>query len=127
MSKNNGKTTPKVVKMPVGPNSPLPQKTPVGVNPQTAPIVNPTQATGVEDLPNDAVALLVYRGFTGPNPMTIVVTRASWDMNKQVLMNDGMKFLNDRIYEFESPVNPAGRKTTFHLQDVVGWAANTHG
>jgi hypothetical protein len=96
------------------------------VNSKTAPIANPTQATGVEDLPDDAVALLVYRGFTGPNPMTIVVTEESWEMNKKVVIDAGMKFEPDRIYEFESPINPAGRRTTFHLQDVVGWAANTH-
>ena len=59
--------------------------------------------------------------------MTLVVTRASWDMNKKVVMDAGMKFESGRIYEFESPTNPKGRKTTFHLQDVVGWAANTHG
>ncbi len=126
-NKKNGKA--KVVQMPVGPHSPLSDapKKPVGVNPQTAPVMNPTQATGVEDLPDDAVALLVYRGFTGPNPMTIVVTRASWDMNKKVLMDAGMTFDKERIYEFESPINPTGRKTTFHLMDVIGWAANTHG
>lgn len=124
--KKNGDGNGKVVKMPVGPHSPLPppQKQPVGVNAQSAPVMNPTQATGVEDLPDDAVALLVYRGFTGPQPMTIVVTLASWLMNKQVLMDGGMKFDKDRIYEFESPTNPKGRRTTFHLQDVTGWAAN---
>lgn len=90
------------------------------------PAPNPAQATGVEDLPDDAVALLVWRKFTGPQPMTIVVTRASWNMNKKVLMDAGMKFDSERVYEFDSPVNPKGRKTTFCLQDVIGWAANVH-
>lgn len=100
---------------------------PVGVNPAAkVPIMNPTQASGVEELPNDAVALLVWRKFTGAQPMTIVVTKASWEMNKKVVVDTGMQFIPERIYEFDSPPNPQGRKTTFHLQDVIGWAANVH-
>ena len=90
----------------------------------TAPVMNPTKATEVEDLPKDAVALLVWREFTGAQPMTIVVTKASWDMNRKAVMNDGAKFIPNRIYEFDSPTNPKGRKTIFMLQDVIGWAAN---
>jgi len=92
--------------------------------PATAAVVNPTDAREVEDLPKDAVALLVWRTFTGPQPMTIVVTKASWEMNKKTVMDAGAKFNPERIYEFDSPTNPKGRKTTFHLQDVIGWAAN---
>ncbi len=102
----------------------FPPKPSVGVNPVTAPVMNPIKAIEVEDLPKDAVALLVWRKFTGPQPMTIVVTRASWVMNREVVMNAGAKFIPDRIYEFDSPTNPKGRKTTFMLQDVIGWAAN---
>jgi len=78
----------------------------------------------VEDLPEDAVALLVWRNFTGNQSMTLVVTKASWEMNKKVVMDAGFTFMEGRIYEFESPTNPKGRKTIFHLQDVVGWVAN---
>ncbi len=87
-------------------------------------VVNPTAATSVDDLPSDHIALLVWREITGPQPMTIVITRASWEMNKKVIMDAGFKFLPDRIYEFESPTNSNGRKTIFHLQGVVGWMAN---
>ena len=93
---------------------------------ETAPVMNPTNASEVEDLPKDAVALLVWRKFTGPQPMTIVVTKASWEMNKKVVMDQGAAFNPDRIYEFDSPTNPKGRRTTFMLQDVIGWAANVH-
>lgn len=92
----------------------------------TAPVMNPTKANEVADLPEDAVALLVWRKFTGPQPLTIVVTKASWEMNKKVVMDSGATFNPNRIYEFDSPTGPTGRKTTFHLQDVVGWAANVH-
>ena len=78
----------------------------------------------VEDLPKDAVALLVWRKFTGSQPMTIVVTKASWEMNREVVMNSGAHFHSERVYEFDSPTNPKGRRTTFMLQDVIGWAAN---
>ena len=91
---------------------------------KTEPVTNSVRATELEDLPKDAVALLVWRTFTGVQPMTLVVTKASWEMNKKVIVNAGFTFVEDRIYEFESPVNPKGRKTVFHLQDVVGWAAN---
>ncbi len=91
---------------------------------QSAPVMNPTKASEVEDLPQDAVALLVWRKFTGPQPMTIVVTKASWEMNRKVVMNAGAQFLPERVYEFDSPTNPKGRRTTFMLQDVIGWAAN---
>ena len=94
--------------------------------PATAPVMNPTQASEVEDLPNDAVALLVWSKFTGPQPMTIVVTRASWEMNKKVVVDAGFVFVPERVYEFDSPTNPKGRRTTFMLQDVIGWAANFH-
>lgn len=93
---------------------------------QNPTIENPTGASEVEQLPEDAVALLVWRKFTGPQPMTIVVTRASWEMNKKVVMDGGATFNSDRIYEFDSPTNPKGRRTTFLLQDVIGWAANIH-
>lgn len=92
--------------------------------PATAPVMNPTGAAEVEDLPQDAVALLVWRKFTGPQPMTVVVTKASWEMNKKVVMDQGATFNPDRIYEFDSPTNPKGRRTTFMLQDVIGWAAS---
>lgn len=78
----------------------------------------------LEDLPKDAVALLVWRKFTGPQPMTIVVTQASWEMNRKVVMDQGARFNPERIYEFDSPTNSKGRRTTFMLQDVIGWAAN---
>lgn len=92
----------------------------------TDAVVNPTGAASVDDLPNDAVALLVWREITGAQPMTAVVTRASWEMNKKVVMDAGFKFEPGRIYEFESPTNEGGRKTIFHLQGVTGWMANIH-
>lgn len=87
-------------------------------------VVNPTNVTSMNDLPTDHIALLVWREITGPQPMTIVITRASWDMNKKVIMDAGFEFNPKRIYEFESPTNEKGRKTIFHLAGVVGWMAN---
>lgn len=101
-------------------NLPVPKKN----APATAPVMNPTNASEVEALPKDAVAILVWRKFAGAQPMTIVVTKASWEMNKKTVMDGGATFNPDRIYEFDSPTNPRGRKTTFMLQDVIGWAAN---
>lgn len=87
--------------------------------------INPTGASGqVNDLPSDAVALLVWREGFGPQPLTIVVSKRSWEMNQKVVADAGSQFHPDRIYEFESPTNPKGRKTIFHLQKVIGWAAN---
>ena len=101
----------------------LPRKEPT-TTPVTAPVTNSTTTPVVDDLPEDAVALLVWRKFTGPQPMTIIVTKESWDKNKKAVMDTGGVFHYERIYEFESPVNLKGRQTTFHLQDVIGWAAN---
>lgn len=94
--------------------------------PATAPVTvtSPTNANEVGDLPKNAVALLVWRKFAGAQPMTIVVTKESWEMNKKTVMDGGATFNPDRIYEFDSPTSPKGRKTIFHLQDVIGWAAN---
>ena len=89
-----------------------------------APEAAGAEAASVNDLPQDHVALLVWREITGPQPMTIIVTRASWDTNKKVVMEAGAKFEPSRIYEFESPINDQGRKTIFHFQGVVGWMAN---
>lgn len=87
-------------------------------------VVNPTNVTSVDNLPKDHIALLVWREITGPQPMTIIITRKSWEMNKQVIMNNGFQFEPKRIYEFESPTTDGGRKTIFHLAGVVGWMAN---
>ncbi len=87
-------------------------------------VVDPTGAIGVADLPSDAVALFIWRKFSGSQPFIIVVTLASWLMNKQVVVDAGFSFDPERIYEFESPSSPEGRKTVFHLQDVIGWAAS---
>lgn len=101
-----------------------PKTQPVGATSETAPIANPTGAQQMADLPDDAVALLVWRTITGPSPMTFVVTRASWDMNRKVVIDAGSVFVAERIYEFESPTNEQGRKTIFHFQGVVSWAGN---
>lgn len=114
MSKHNSKATPLNEQM----------HAPKKNVPAIAPVMNPTNASEVEDLPKDVVAILVWRKFSGPQPMTIVVTKASWEMNKKTVMDGGATFNPDRIYEFDSPTNPRGRKTTFMLQDVIGWAAN---
>ena len=92
--------------------------------PSADTVVNPTNVTSVDDLPKDHIALLVWREITGPQPLTIIITRKSWDMNKQVIMDNGFQFEPKRIYEFESPTTKGGRKTIFHLQGVVGWMAN---
>lgn len=101
----------------------------IAPTPMSAPaeaVVNPTDVTSVDDLPKDAIALLVWREITGAQPMTIVITRASWEMNKKVMMDAGFVFDPKRIYEFESPTNSKGRKTIFHLQGIVGWMANVY-
>lgn len=88
-------------------------------------IVDPeTPANELKNLPKDAVALLVWRGFTGSQPLTIVVTKESWLINEEAVVNNGFAFDPGRAYKFVSPVSPEGRQTTFLFQDVVGWAAN---
>lgn len=77
-----------------------------------------------EELPNDAVAVLVWRKFTGPQPLTIVVTKDSWERNRDLVRKTN--FVADTVYEFHSPQSPAGRTSVFQLTDVVGWAGNVH-
>lgn len=98
--------------------------TPVPTPAAAEAVVNPTDVTSVDDLPKDAVALLVWREITGAQPTTIIITRASWDINKKVVVDAGSVFDPKRIYAFESPTNSKGRKTVFHLQGIVGWMAN---
>lgn len=87
--------------------------------------MNPTGAQGnVGELPPDAVALLVWREGLGPQPLTVVVSKQSWEMNQKVIREAGMVFNRERVYEFESPTGPQGRKTVFHFQGVTSWAAN---
>ena len=88
----------------------------------------PAGAAGIspEDLPEDAVALLVWRKFAGPNPMTVVVTKDSFEKNRARVAKVGGTFNPDSIYTFEGPVSPSGRKTTFQFQDVISWAGNYH-
>jgi hypothetical protein len=110
----------------VTPIKTTPPKQPAStVPPQAAPILNPTQATNTVDLDNETVALLVWRGFMGAQPMTIVVSRKSWLANQKIV-DDHHAFNPNQIYTFESPVNTEGRQSVFHLQDVVSWAANVH-
>lgn len=85
---------------------------------------NPTGVVNVDELPADHVALLVWRDKFGATPLTVVVSRQSWDMNVKTLMDDGYKFDHERVYEFESPVNAMGRKSIFHFEGVIGWIAN---
>lgn len=87
---------------------------------------DPAAFKDVNALPDDAVALLIWRNDFGGQPLTIIITRASWDMNKERLMKDGHQFFPEHVYEFESPVNEQGRKSIFHLQKVIGWCANIH-
>lgn len=88
-------------------------------------IEDPTALKDVNQLPDDAVSLLVWRDGFGPQPLTIIISKASWDMNRERV---GMaeRFKPDSIYEFESPTNEQGRKSIFHLQKVIGWCANVH-
>jgi hypothetical protein len=90
----------------------------------TAKAINPTDMKEVKDLPSDAAALLVWREGMGFSPLTVVVSVASWEMNQKVLMDAGMKFDRERIYEFESPINHKGRRTTFYFSQVTSWAIN---
>lgn len=78
-----------------------------------------------DDLPPDQVALMIWHAGA-PGGMTVIVTRASWDMNLKAVMNEDHQFNPDRIYEFESPINAKGRKMIHHFQGVKGWVANIH-
>jgi hypothetical protein len=84
---------------------------------------NPVNTNDPVDLPPDAVAIMVWRDGFGPQPITIVISRASWDTNHKKVIDDN-RFNPDSVYVFESPINGQGRKTVFHLQNVIGWAAN---
>jgi len=86
---------------------------------------DPATLKDVNQLPDDAVALLVWRDGFGPQPLTIIISQASWDTNKERVKKAG-RFQAEFLYEFESPTNEQGRKSTFHLQKVIGWCANVH-
>lgn len=92
--------------------------------------MNDAVPTGQEtrQLPKDAVALMLWRVASeyGPEPLTIVVTRNSWEAFKQVVINDGQKIDPDKVYHLESPANPNGRRTEFFLSRVVAFAASFH-
>lgn len=91
-------------------------------------MANPTNPTGIEnvnELPNDAVALIVWRKDFGPQPLTIIVSRASYDKNKK-LLDDKKTFDTNMVWDFESPINEKGRKSVFSLSGVTGWVANLH-
>ena len=95
------------------------------ISPPKQAQMDPNNTIDMEEMPQDAVALVVWRTITGPNPMTIVVTRDSWDENRDHVANLGF-FEPTFTYQFESPVNPKGRKTVFQLQGVVSWAAHVY-
>lgn len=76
-----------------------------------------------DDLPPDQVGLMIWHAGA-PGGMTIIITLASWEMNKKVVMDAGNIFVPDRIYEFESPINAKGRKHIHHFMGVKGWVAN---
>ena len=85
-------------------------------NPQGANQISPDQ------LPVDAVALLIWRGFTA-DTLTLIITKESWEKNKAIVKDDG-GFHAERLYEFESGQNAAGRSSFFQIQEVIGWGAN---
>lgn len=87
---------------------------------------DPAAFDNVNSLPDDAVALLIWREDFGGQPLTIIISQASWDATKKRIMNDGHHFNVDSAYEFESPTNAQGRKSLFYLQKVIGLCANVH-
>lgn len=82
------------------------------------------------EVTNDVVALMVWQDISSsaPQPTTVVVTRESWERNHRLVTMDGFTRTDGptRTYRFESPVDERGRRTIFHFQKVVGWAANVH-
>ena len=89
------------------------------------PKMDPTKPNMAEELPNDAVALVVWRECTGPQPMTVVVTRDSWERNRKFAVREG-KIDPERAYVFESPINHLNRQSTFFLQGVTSWVGNVY-
>ena len=77
------------------------------------------------NLPQDAVALMVWTRHTGPQPVTIIVSRDSFEKNRERVKQSGT-FMAENVYQFESPVNPSGRKTVYQLSGVVGWVGNLY-
>lgn len=92
------------------------------VRPEGQPGMQPG-TKNADDLPPDQVALMIWHAGA-PGGMTVIITRASWEMNLKAVMAEGHQFNLDRIYEFESPINAKGRKHIHHFTGVKGWVAN---
>lgn len=86
--------------------------------PPVAPKLN------LSELPPDTVALNIFRVAQeyGPDPMTVLVSRKSYDMNRQ-LIEAAQRVSPDDLFVFESPLDNTGRKTVIHLTRVVGIVA----
>lgn len=81
--------------------------------------VNPTS------VPEDAVILIVWLKAHPAGPITAVVTRDSWEMNRKVIMDNGSQFNPDRVYEFDGPIDQdTKRRNLIQLQGVQSWIAS---
>ena len=87
------------------------------------PPMNPAGIQDVDQIPKDAVAVLVFREHCGPQPTTIIVTKASYENFLERMVADGGIKLEE-TYEFESPKAPKGRRSRFWFTRVVGITCN---
>jgi hypothetical protein len=87
--------------------------------------MNPTGVADVNEIPNDAVAVMIWRASCGPNPTTIIATRQSYDWFLERMVAEG-GLSQKETYEFESPTPPQGRKSRFWFTDVTGITINYH-
>lgn len=78
----------------------------------------------LSDLPPGSVALNVFRVATeyGPDPMTVVVSRESYDRVRK-LIEQADAIDPSWLFVLESPLSSDGRKTVLHLTRVVSIVA----
>lgn len=90
-----------------------------------ADVQNPTGVLpDVNKLPNDAVALIIWRK-DHPQPMPVIVTRESFERNRHLVETKKM-FMPETVYIFDSPTNEQGRKSVFQFSGVTSWVGNYH-
>lgn len=84
---------------------------------------NPTGAMDINKLPQDAVALVVFREECGPQPTTVVITKKSYEAFVERISEDG-GISKEVTYEFDSPTNQFARRSKFFFSRVTGVIVN---
>ena len=84
-------------------------------------------AEQLQNLPPNLVALMLWRDPKeyGPDPITFVVTKASFEYMQKKIKSEG-EITPEKLYWFDTPQNPQGRRSVFYFTRVVGMMGNFH-